>query len=62
MHFVSEFFAKQMFYCVNKLFYRLESIIKQRRLDKAEQEKKEALEREKNRRRTGQEITQARQK
>jgi len=41
---------------------KLESIIKQRRQEKAEQEKKEALEREKSRRRTGQELTQARQK
>lgn len=41
---------------------KLESIIKQRRVEKVEQEKKEALEKEKSRRKTGQELTHARQK
>lgn len=41
---------------------KLEVIIKQRRAEKIEQEKKEALEREKSRRKTGQELTNARQK
>ncbi|KAF8793649.1 UBX domain-containing protein 1-B [Argiope bruennichi] len=41
---------------------KLETIIKQRRLERQEQEKKEALEREISRRKTGQEITQVRQK
>ncbi|GFQ97767.1 UBX domain-containing protein 1 [Trichonephila clavata] len=41
---------------------KLETIIKQRRAEKAEQESKEALEREKSRRKTGQELTHVRQK
>ncbi|GIY10036.1 UBX domain-containing protein 1 [Caerostris darwini] len=41
---------------------KLESIIKQRRALKAEQEKKEALEKEISRRKTGQELTHVRQK
>ncbi|GFU33550.1 UBX domain-containing protein 1 [Nephila pilipes] len=41
---------------------KLESIIKQRRAEKAEQESREALEREKSRRKTGQELTHVRQK
>ncbi|GBO12613.1 hypothetical protein AVEN_10283-1, partial [Araneus ventricosus] len=40
----------------------LETIIKQRRAERKEQEKKEALEKEISRRKTGQEITQVRQK
>ncbi|CAL1283830.1 unnamed protein product [Larinioides sclopetarius] len=40
----------------------LETIIKQRRAEREEQEKKEALEKEISRRKTGQEITQVRQK
>ncbi|CAL1283829.1 unnamed protein product [Larinioides sclopetarius] len=41
---------------------KLETIIKQRRAEREEQEKKEALEKEISRRKTGQEITQVRQK
>ncbi|XP_042899566.1 UBX domain-containing protein 1-B isoform X2 [Parasteatoda tepidariorum] len=41
---------------------KLEVLIKQRRAEKAEKEKKEALEKEKTRRKTGQEITHVRQK
>ncbi|KFM62653.1 UBX domain-containing protein 1-A, partial [Stegodyphus mimosarum] len=41
---------------------KIENLIKQRRAEKAEQEKREALEKEKNRRKTGQELTHVRQK